>query len=272
MNSQKIFFGTNIKFLRERRKMNQETLAEKLLLTRSKLNALENGHTKAPQPDDYLSFSDFFKISVDSLLRVNLSKLSELKLRELEAGNDVYMTGSNIRVLAITVNEQNKENIEYVPVKAKAGYRSGYSDPQYLAKLPRYNFPNIPKSGTFRMFPTVGDSMLPIPEKSDIITEYVQDWKGLKPDTLCIVILKGEQDFVFKQVTIHDDGDVLLKSLNTLYEPYTVQIDEIIEIWKFHSFHSKTLPNASANQDQIMKVLLDVQEKVGWIKVSVGKE
>ncbi|MEO6686888.1 MAG: helix-turn-helix domain-containing protein [Dyadobacter sp.] len=269
MNSQKIFFGSNIKFLRERRKMNQESLAEKLSLTRSKLNALENGHTKAPQPDDYLRYSDFFKISVDSLLRVNLAKLSELKLRELEAGNDVYMTGSNIRILAITLNEQNKENVEYVPVKAKAGYRSGYSDPEYLAKLPRYNLPNLPKSGTFRMFPTVGDSMLPIPEKSDIITEYVQDWKSLKPGTLCIVILKGEQDFVFKQVTINQDASVLLRSLNPVYEPYSVEAEEIIEIWKYRSFHSQALPNSSTNQDQIMKVLLDLQQQVNQIKESV---
>lgn len=270
MNSQKIFFGLNIKFLRERRKMNQESLADKLFLTRSKLNALENGHTKAPQPDDYLRFSDFFKISVDSLLRVNLSKLSELKLRELEAGNDVYMTGSNIRVLAITVNDQNKENVEYVPVKAKAGYRSGYSDPQYLAKLPRYNLPNLPKSGTFRMFPTVGDSMLPIPEKSDIITEYVQDWKSLKPDTLCIVILKGEQDFVFKQVTVGQDASLLLRSLNPIYTTYRVEAEDVIEIWKYHSFHSKTLPSVATSQDQIMKVLLDVQQQVSFIKKTSG--
>ncbi|MBE9462119.1 XRE family transcriptional regulator [Dyadobacter subterraneus] len=265
MNSQNIFFGSNIKFLRERRKMNQESLAEKLSLTRSKLNALENGHTKAPQPDDYLRFSDFFKISVDSLLRVNLAKLSELKLRELEAGNDVYMTGSNIRVLAITVNEQNKENVEYVPVKAKAGYRSGYSDPEYLSKLPRFSLPNLPKSGTFRMFPTVGDSMLPIPEKSDIIAEYVQDWKSLKPDTLCIVILKGEQDFVFKQVTVGKDGTLMLSSLNAMYEPYIVKSEDVIEIWKYRSFLSQSLPSTANGQDQMMKILLNVQEQVNKI-------
>jgi transcriptional regulator with XRE-family HTH domain len=269
MNSQTIFFSANIRFLRERRKMNQEDLAEKLSLTRSKLNALENGHTKAPQPEDYVKFSDFFKISVDSLLRVNLARLSELHIRQLEAGNDIYMTGSNTRILAITVNADNKENLEYVPIKAKAGYRSGYSDPQYLAKLPRYNLPNLPKSGTFRMFPTVGDSMLPIPEKSDVVTEYVMDWTTIKPGTLCIVILKGEQDFVFKQVTVNDDGSMLLASLNTLYESYTVQAEEVLEIWKYHSFHSKNLPVTATNQDKIMRVLLDVQRDVQEIRGAI---
>ena len=49
MNGQKIFFGPNVKFLRERRKLSQESLAETLELTRSKLNALENGQTKAQE-------------------------------------------------------------------------------------------------------------------------------------------------------------------------------------------------------------------------------
>ncbi|WP_225975053.1 helix-turn-helix domain-containing protein [Anseongella ginsenosidimutans] len=48
MTSQKIFFCSNLKFLRERKKISQEALAEKLHITRSKLNALENGQTKAP--------------------------------------------------------------------------------------------------------------------------------------------------------------------------------------------------------------------------------
>lgn len=262
MDSQKIFFSSNIKFLRDRRKMSQETLAAKISLTRTKLNALENGHTKSPQPEDYLNYSDFFKISVDSLLRVDLSKLSELKLRELEAGNDVYLTGGKIRVLAITVNSDNKENIEYVPVKAKAGYRAGYSDPQYLAKLPRYTMPNLAKGHTYRIFPTTGDSMLPIAENSDVTGQYVQDWKSLKADTPCIVILKGEQEFVFKQVTINSDGTVLLRSYNKLYEPYSVGADDILEIWKFYSFSSRELPEPQTDMQVLSRAIMDIHREI----------
>ncbi|TDB67333.1 XRE family transcriptional regulator [Arundinibacter roseus] len=262
MNEQKIFFGTNIKFLRERKRLSQETLAEKLTLTRSKLNALENGQTKAPQPEDYINFSNFFKISVDTLLKVNLAQLSELKIRELEAGNDLYMTGSNLRVLAITVDGENHENIEYVPVKAKAGYRSGYADPEFLAALPKFRLPNLPTGHTYRMFPTTGDSMLPIPEGSDILGQYIEDWTSIRPGTPCIVILKGEGDFVFKQVSVLDDGTLYLGSFNTLYEPYTVHASEVLELWKYHSFQSRTLPLTETNMDQIMRVILDVKREV----------
>jgi transcriptional regulator with XRE-family HTH domain len=137
MNTQKVFFSANIKFLRERKKLSQEMMAESLGIGRSKLNALESGQTKAPQPEDLINCSNTFKISIDSLLKVELSKISELKLRELEAGTDIYLQGGNLRVLAITVDKDNKENMEYIPVKARAGYQAGYNDPEFLAALPR---------------------------------------------------------------------------------------------------------------------------------------
>ncbi|HEY3389742.1 MAG TPA: helix-turn-helix transcriptional regulator, partial [Prolixibacteraceae bacterium] len=127
---QRIFFAGNIRFLRDRKKLSQETLAARLGLTRAKLAAIEGGNTRSPQPEDYLNFSEFFKISIDSLLKIDLSKLGELKIRELEAGNDVYIRGGNLRVLAISVDKSNNENVEYVPVKAKAGYMAGYNDPE----------------------------------------------------------------------------------------------------------------------------------------------
>src|SRR5690554_3311744 len=116
MKPQKIFFQGNLKFLRERRKISQAALAEILGISRSKLNSLENGFTKTPLPEDYVNFSEFYKISIDTLLKADLAKLSELKIRQLEAGNDVYIMGGNMRILAITVDKNNKENNEYVPI------------------------------------------------------------------------------------------------------------------------------------------------------------
>ncbi|WP_339736522.1 helix-turn-helix domain-containing protein [uncultured Sunxiuqinia sp.] len=265
MNSrtQKIFFAGNIKFLRERRKMSQEALAAKLGLTRAKLAAIEAGNTKSPQPGDYLNFSEFFKISIDTLLKIELSKLGEMKLRELEAGNDVYIRGGNLRVLAISVDRSNNENVEYVPVKAKAGYMAGYNDPEFIASLPKFSIPNLPAQGTFRVFPSTGDSMLPVPENSDIIAQYVADWTSIKPDTPCIIILKGQQDFVFKMVTVHADGTILLKSLNTVYTPYTVDANDVMEIWRFYAYTSREMPEARSEMATVLTAIRSLEEKIG---------
>jgi len=250
--NQKIFWSDNLKFLRTRKKLSQDQVAEKLGIKRPKLNAHENGITKNPPLEDLLIFSAFYQIAVDTLLKIDLSKISELKLRELEAGNDIYITGGKLRVLAITVNSSNKENIEYVPAKAKAGYKDGCKDPEYIAELPKGNLPNLPGTGTFRMFPTTGDSMLPIPEGSDIIGKYVEVWTQLKANTPCIVILK-DQDFVFKMVTVQDNGTFILTSSNPVYEPYRVEAADVLEIWAYHSFHSKRIPEYFVIRNLISK-------------------
>lgn len=254
----KIFFHNNIRLLRERKKKSQEELAATLDLSRNKLQALESGKTVNPTAVDLVKFSDYFKISIDSLLKVDLAKLGELRLKELMAGNDVYMTGSKIRVLAITVNNDNKENMEYVPVKAKAGYMAGYNDPEFIAGLPRFSLPNLPKSGTFRMFPTTGDSMLPIPENSEVIAQYVEDWKNLKPETACIVLLKGQQDFVFKLTTLQADGTLLLKSLNRNYAPYTVNSEDVLELWKYYKHQTGTLPQPESDLQELKTLILEL--------------
>lgn len=264
MDNAKIFFQSNLKFLRNRKKLGQDDLSKILNISRSKLSALENGQTKAPQPEDLITFSNFYKVSIDSLMKVDLSRLGELKLRELEAGNDVYMTGTKLRVIAISVDANNNENLEYVPVKAKAGYAAGYNDSKYIAALPKFSMPNLPK-GTFRMFPTTGDSMLPVPEGSDVIAQYIEDWTSIKPDTPCIVILKGSQDFVFKLVSIQQ-REFLLKSLNTAYQPYSVAPEDVLEIWKFYSYQTATFPEVATDFNQLKTMIQQLQADVQQIK------
>lgn len=262
MATSKFFFHSNIRLLREKRQLSQEQLAQMLDFSRNKLQALESGKTINPIVADMILFSDFFRISIDSLLKIDLRKLGELKLKELQAGNDVYMTGSKLRVLAITVDEKNRENAEYVPIQAKAGYRASYSDPEFIATLPKFSLPNLPKSGTFRMFPTTGDSMLPVPENSDVIARYIEDWKSIKADTPCILILKGEQDFVFKMVTVQNNGELLLRSLNKKYKAYTVKSNEVLEIWKYYKHQTGTFPEAETDLQEIKLLLVKLSSKI----------
>ena len=260
--TQKIFFAANVKFLRKRKKISQELLASSLGLTRAKVAAIEAGNTKSPQPIDYLNFSDFFKISIDTLLKVDLPKLGELKLRELEAGNDVYIRGGNLRVLAISVDKSNNENVEYVPVKTKAGYLAGYNDPEFIASLPKYSIPNLPVEGTFRIFSSVGDSMLPVPEESDIVAQYVADWTHLKVDTPCVVILSGQQDLVFKMVTVNKDGTIRLRSLNPVYKPYHVEAADVMEIWHFYAYTSREFPEAQTEMSTVLTAIQKLEDRI----------
>jgi transcriptional regulator with XRE-family HTH domain len=258
MAAQKVYFSSNIKFLRERKKLTQEALANELNMTRKKLFALESGQTKTPPVTDMINFSRFFNVSVDTLLTVDLPKLSGVQIQALDAGHEAYANGANLRVLAISVDQDNTENIEYVPVKAKAGYAAGYHDPEFIASLPKYSFPNLPKGNTYRVFPTSGESMLPIPDGSEVIAQYITDWEMIKPGTPSIVILKGNQDFVFKLVTWQANGSLLLESLNDLFRPYTVAVNEVAEIWKYHKHQTDKLPEKQTEIQEIKGLLMQI--------------
>lgn len=264
---QKIFFPENIKFLRGRKNLSQESLAQQLGITRVKLNAIESGNTKNPALEDLVKFSGFFRISIDSLLKADLSRLLELQLRELEAGNDVYMMGTKFRVLPVTLDKEGRQNCEYVPVKAKMGYRSGYNDARYIASLPKYNIPSLPRHGTYRTFQAAGDSMFPIPDKAEVTGEYMENWLDIKPDTPCIVILNDTNDFVFKLVTVNKgDKSFLLKSLNPVYEPYTVNADEVLEIWKFKKLHVDEIPEPQTGMQEVKRMLQELKVGISELK------
>lgn len=264
MGKQKIFLHSNLRYLRKRLKISQEELAEKLnFISRSKVTHYENGNVINPPLDELFTFADFFKMTIDTLLKVDLTKLGELKLRELEAGNDVYLTGKNVRVLAITVDKKNNESVEYVPVKSQAGYLSGgFSDPDFIGELPKYSIPGIPKNGTYRIFTIDGDSMLPLKSGTDVVGQYVEDWSKLKADTPCHVIIKGEATPVFKLFTLQENRKVLLRSLNKQFTPYKIDAGDVLEVWKFYSYISNQFPEAEADIAQLTNSILELKKEI----------
>ncbi|RYZ54638.1 MAG: XRE family transcriptional regulator, partial [Sphingobacteriales bacterium] len=217
MINRKVFFHSNIRFLRERKKMSQEELAQLLDLSRNKLQALESGKTVNPAVADIVRFADHFKVSIDILLKTDLSTLTELKLNEVEKRSADDISGKELRVIVTTVNVNGKQQIEHVPLKAKAGYLSGYGDPEYINRLPVFSLPNLPRDKKFRSFQSVGDSMYPFPEHALIVGEYVDDWFGLRDGSYCIVITRND-GIVFKEVVnrINETGNLILQSLNVI--------------------------------------------------------
>ncbi len=257
------FWAENVRFLRQRKQLSQEALAQILGMSRAKLNAHENGHSVNPPIADLIKISNYFKISIDSLLKIKLSSLGAYNMHQLEQGNDVYLSGSRLRVLAISVDKEDKEQIEYVPIKAKAGYCAAYSDPEYIATLPKYSFPGLAPNATYRMFPTQGDSMLPFPENCDLICRYVQDWTQLKPGTLAVVIVNATQDFVFKKISfLKEQKQWLLESLNTEYKSYTLAAEEVLEVWEVLRYISNRPPQKPTDLEELKTMIQQLSQEI----------
>jgi transcriptional regulator with XRE-family HTH domain len=265
-------FAANIKFLRKRRGRTQDDVAVALNLKRSTLSGYENGVAQ-PGIEILVSFSRYFNMSIDTLLKIDMTKLSESQLGELERGYDAYVKGSNLRVLTTTVNSDNTENIELVPEKAKAGYTTGYADPEYIGELPRFRLPFLSDKRKYRTFQLKGDSMLPIPDGSWVTGEFMQDWRDIKSGKAYVVFTIND-GIVFKIVenNIKADGKLVLYSLNPIYEPYEVHINEVKEIWKFINYISNELPEPVLPEKQLIQAVATMKNDLERIKARIGKD
>lgn len=231
-----MFFSTNLKFLRERKQISQTDLARSLELSRTTLIGYEKG--VQPPFAKLIRISGYFKVSLDALIRYDLSKLSAFQLSEIERGMDVDITGQKLRLLTVTTDNAGNENIEMVATKAQAGYANGYGDPEFVEKLPKFQLPFLPKNRTYRCFQIKGDSMLPIPENAWVTGSFVQDWSDIKNGTPCIVVTKDD-GVVFKLVYPNlPEKQFQLVSSNRIYQPYSISVEEVLEIWQFETWNS----------------------------------
>jgi transcriptional regulator with XRE-family HTH domain len=259
-------FAQNIKLLRKRRNKTQDDLAFALNIKRSTLGGYEN-NIGQPQIETLICFSDYFKISIDTLLKVDLTKFSESQLNLIEKGIDIYIKGEKLRVLTKTIDSEGNENIELIPIKAHAGYTSGYSHPEFIKEMKRFRLPFLDKSKKYRSFQIKGDSMLPIHENSWIICEYVEDWYSIKNNQAYIVITHNE-GIVFKVLenNIEKEQKITLFSLNSIYKPYSLDIDEIQEIWKFTGYISFKLPEPQIGKDDIIEAIKKLKSDIEILK------
>ncbi len=267
-----MYFTNNIKLLRKRRGRTQDDIATFLNMKRSTFSGYENGVAQ-PNIEALMAFSNYYKVAIDTLVRVDLSRLSEFQFSELERGNDVYVRGSNLRVIATTIDAKNNENIELVHEKAKAGYTTGYADPEYIRDLPVFQLPFLSKQKKYRTFQLKGDSMLPIPDGSWVTCEFVQDWNEII-NGHGYIIFTMDEGIVFKisENRITDEGKLILYSLNPIYEPYDVQVTEIKEVWKFVNYISAELPDPMIPNDSLLKTVVGLKRDMNWMKRKVGNK
>ena len=150
--------GINLKLLRKRLGKSQEEVANNLSLTRSSYSGYEN-NVAQPNLDSLILFSDYYRVSIDDLVRKDFEKYKESEWEKIDKGLSADVKGQKLRVLTAMVDENNEDIIEMVSMKASAGYTAGYADPDYIKVLPTFHLPFLSKDRKYRSFPIKGDSM-----------------------------------------------------------------------------------------------------------------
>jgi transcriptional regulator with XRE-family HTH domain len=241
--------GKNLKYLRKLRGMTQEEFANKLKIKRSLLGAYEEERAE-PRLEVLELVSETFKLSLDELLLKDLGDtkgtyLSKRRAQKLVSGNS---------------------EITFVPMKAAAGYLAGFADPEFIDELNTFTLPML-APGSYRAFEIVGDSMLPTPSGSVIVGEKVDNYDDVRASNTYIIISRNE-GIVYKRVmkSNRTKNKLTLISDNPAYQPYNVDAENIIEIWKATLVMSKANQQQRWDVNQLAGIVNNLQDQVSQLK------
>lgn len=247
----KSYSASNIRYLRAKKDLTQQQFAELLGIKRSLVGAYEEGRAK-PNLEVMERLSRIYSVSFDDLLRSDLSKKKSPK------------ASGSFKVLAVTVDKDEKENIEFVPVKAAAGYLAGHTDPEFVAELPKFNLPNLAE-GSYRAFEISGDSMIPIQPGSIIIGQYVEALSDVKDGHLYVVISQRE-GVVFKRLFMSGADMLICRSDNPAYPPYELPAEDVLEIWKAKAYVSSVFPEENVSLQTVLESVTDLKQELTRMK------
>ncbi len=239
----------NLKYLRKLRGWTQEEFAGKIRIKRSLLGAYEEERAE-PRIDVLEIVCDIFKLTLDDILRKDLSE-----------NKSNYLAKRRALKLA-----SGRPDIPFVPMKAAAGYLAGYADPEFIDELNTFTLPML-TGGNYRAFEIIGDSMLPTPSGSVIVGEKVENVEELKNNAACIVISRNE-GIVYKRVQKNgrQKNKLTLVSDNPSFHPYTVNTDEVVEMWQAQVVVAKVNMQQRWDMNQLTNIVSDLQEQVISLK------
>lgn len=246
------YAGKNLRYLRRLRGWTQEEFANKLKIKRSLVGAYEEERAE-PRLEVLQNICHLFKLSLDDLFLKDLT----------EAKGATYL--DKRRALKMDMESEQRQ-IQFVPVKAAAGYLAGYADPEFIDELNTFTLPML-APGTYRAFEIVGDSMLPTPSGSVIVGERIEDMEDVKSNNAYIVVSRSG-GIVYKRINRNNrvKNKVMLVSDNPQYDPYSLNTEDIIEIWKAQMIITKAATQPRWDVGQLAGMVNTLQEQVTSMK------
>ncbi|MBA4852517.1 LexA family transcriptional regulator [Emticicia sp. BO119] len=253
----KTLLAFNIAHLRKLKELSQGALAEALSVPRTTLGSWEEGKS-SPTIEGLTAIAKFFEVSIDTLVTVDLTQVTDLK--------SLLEIGGKRVLFPIMVDKQGNDMIELVPVKASAGYLTGYNNTEFIQALPRISLPYI-ANGKYRGFPIIGDSMPPLEKGAFVIGKYLENLSEIK-DGKTYVILTQNDGLVYKRILKFNmkDRHLMLHSDNTYYMPYKLPFEEIFEIWEFVCSINPTDKQPTDLLFSVLQSVQSIQHDVQTIK------
>jgi len=246
--------SNNIRHLRALKKWSQEQLAEQLEIPRARIGSYEEERCDPPI-ETVIKLSNLFHIAIDALVKCDLSKFDSESFMKV---------GENRILFPIIVDKANQDAVEVVTMKASAGYLTGYSDPEYIEKLPLMSLP-FKTVGTHRAFPITGDSMPPLKNGCYVVGKYIESINDIENGSTYIIVTK-EEGVVYKRL-FKKGKSIELHSDNKNYQPYIIKNSDVVELWKFVcTLNNSDTQAEDVNLHDMMQLLQTMQASIEELK------
>ncbi|MDH3648217.1 MAG: helix-turn-helix domain-containing protein [Saprospiraceae bacterium] len=246
------YLAKNLKTLRKQYYSTQEEMAQALGLKKSTYASYENDDGNTPPAKTLYTIAKLFAVPMDTLF--------DLDYRTLDRNKAVKISEREI-YFPVSVDLAGSELIDVVPSdhQAQAGYLSEYSDPSYIRSLPKISWDmGTHEVGTKRIFQISGDSMIPIPSGSFILTAKT-DYEDLVSNDAYILITQN--DILFKRVR-KEAKHLQLLSDNSIYPQQLIEADEVLQYWKALKVILDMPKKPLITIDQIHATVQDTNQKV----------
>ncbi|MBK8954444.1 MAG: helix-turn-helix domain-containing protein [Saprospiraceae bacterium] len=242
-----MYLAENLRFIRQEKNYSQAEAAEKIGIPRTTLGDYERGHTE-PNIETLSKIARVYGLKIESLISQRLKNVAWEDQRS-----------DQFKILAISVDAQEKNNIELVRTKAAAGYMDSFQDPEYISELPRFQLPSL--QGHLRAFEIEGDSMLPMEPGNIVICKYVERLDEVKNNN-CYIVVSQREGVVYKRLQkTPNNQEMLCISDNQLYPSFQLPMEEIKELWEYQAHISFREPSL-IHQSLMDERMTDIQRKV----------
>lgn len=272
-------FAKNLIALREKKGETQVETASALNLSRSTYANYES-ELSLPKIDVLGKITGHFGVTVDMLLfsdltnvHLNTGDKAPKKVQSVQpiVQPSVHLKGKKEAnapgihqgmPAVVTVDTSGRDNVVFVPVKARAGYLLGYGDGDYISTLPAYSIPGL-HGATYRAFEVDGHSMFNTLHDHDVVIAKWATSADFRDDRVFVIVTKTDGMLVKR--CIFRDGKIIAKSDNNHkgeYPTIVLELAEVAEIWYVVQRWTRQL----SQPGEIFRRVIDLEAKMALLE------
>lgn len=144
-------------------------------------------------------------------------------------------------IITVSSEDEEKENVEIVPIKLAAGYvGGGYAKEDFIRDLPRFRLPFL-NNGTFRCFGVRGYSMNAIKDNDYFVGRFLDNLADFSEGKCYAIISSEAQSMLIKRVFRHPERTdmFILRSdgndVTNTYPDIHINMRLISEMWAYEA-------------------------------------